>query len=70
MPIVSADSLYGWLPRMRWGRRGFLFVSEGYPMSLNQAQSLSLATTLRLLEDRCAQMHHLIAGDQSRIDLA
>jgi len=31
-------------------------------MPLNQAQSLSLATTLRLLEDRCAHMHRLIVG--------
>jgi len=33
-------------------------------MSLNQAQSLSLATTLQILEDRCAHMQALIAGDR------
>jgi hypothetical protein len=31
-------------------------------MPLNQAQSLSLATTLQLLEERCEHMHRLIAG--------
>lgn len=32
-------------------------------MSLNQAQTLSLATTLRMVEERCAQMQRLITND-------
>jgi hypothetical protein len=35
-------------------------------MPLNQAQALSLATTLRMLEERCDQIEHLLADNGQR----
>ena len=35
-------------------------------MPLNQAQALSLATTLRMLEERCDQIEHLLADSGER----